>query len=456
MIEALQRAFSIPELKKRILFVLMMFVVYAIGAHIPVPGVDHEKLARTFGQNNILGLMDVFSGGALRRMSILGMGIGPYINASIIMQMMSLAVPQLEALSKEGESGRKKIAKITRQLTIILALFQSFGLTLAFANGSSDITIWQRAVICISLTAGTMFMLWLGEQVTQKGVGNGVSLIIFAGILLSLPYQTAKILDLVRGGAVPWFNLVILIAAFVVTVYCVIYITQGTRRIPISHTKRVIGMRQTQASQPYLPIKVNMAGVIPIIFAISLMLLPTTIINVLPGTSPFILWLKEKSLYLNPGNIPTWIIPIKQHPLAVPFPAALLFYFFLVIAFTYFYTAIVMNVQEMADNLKKYGSYIPGIRPGKPTFDYLERVVSRITLAGAVFLGLIAMTQYIMPNITGFSQSSFPIIGGTSLLIVVGVAIETMQAIEAQLLMRDYEGFIKTGDKTPRAVGGGQ
>jgi preprotein translocase subunit SecY len=451
MLEALQRALAIPELKRRVLFVLLMFLVYGVGAHVPVPGVDHSKLAMIFnsGKGGVLNLVDVFSGGALRRMSLFAMSISPYINASIIMQMMALAVPQLDALSKEGESGRKQIGKYTRYLTIILAFVQAFGFTMVFEQSRIGIHPLQRLVICTTLTAGSMFLLWIGEQVTEHGVGNGVSLVIFAGILLSVPFQFSTIIAQVKAGTASMANMALLVLAFVAMTYAVVYITQGTRRIPIQHTKRVIGMRQTQASASYLPIKVNTAGVIPIIFAISLVLLPTTLINAIPGNTAFVTWLKEKSMYLNPGNIPSITIPLRPHPIALPFPFALVFYFLLVIVFTYFYTAIVMNVQEMADNLKKYGNYIPGIRPGKPTLDYLERVVSRVTLAGAVFLGLIAVSQYILPNLTGFSQNSFPIIGGTSLLIVVGVAIETMQAIEAQLIMRNYEGFIKNNDKRP-------
>lgn len=441
MLEAIQKAWAIPELRRRISYVLGMFFVFALGAHIPVPGVDHSQLNRLLGRNagNLLGLVDVFSGGALRRMSIFAMGIAPYINSSIVMQMMTIALPQLDALSKEGESGRKQIAKITRYLTVGLALVQSIGLTFLFSNSGVHFSLPQRVQIIISLTAGSSLLLWLGEQVTQKGVGNGVSLVIFAGILLSLPNQIGLIAAQIRSGTVPWFNLVILIAAFFLTVLAVVYITQGTRRIPIHHTKRVIGMRQTQAGTSYLPIKVNSAGVIPIIFAISLMLFPATLVNVFPGQpgSPgFIGWLKEFLTKFNPGaNV-----------------GSTLFYALLVIVFTYFYTAIVMNVQEMSDNLKKYGNYIPGIRPGKPTYDYLERVISRITLAGAIFLALIAITQYVIPSITGFQ--TFTLIGGTSLLIIVGVAIETMQAIEAQLLMRNYEGFIKSGQGTVMGGGG--
>ena len=442
MIEAMRRAFTIPELRNRLQFVLMMFIVYAIGAHIPVPGIDHKKLEAMFnGRGGVLDLLNVFSGGSLRRMSIFGMTIGPYINASIIMQMMSFAVPQLEALSKEGETGRKQIAKITRYLTIVLGIFQSFGMTLMFAQNNIQITFLQQVLICVTLTAGTMFLLWMGEQITQKGVGNGVSLIIFAGILLSLPFQFGTMFAMIiaHTNNVSWFNFIILLAAFIGMIYGVVYLTQGVRRIPTQHTKRVIGMRQTQASGSFLPIKVNMAGVIPIIFAISLIMLPQTLIAAIPFKNGFINWLKDIAQYTNPSNMP--VIPNTN----IHLPIAMVFYFLLVIVFTYLYTAITMNVPEIAENLNKYGSYIPGIRQGKPTKDYLEKVVSRITLAGAFFLGLIAISQYIMPTITGFTQSAFPLIGGTSLLIVVGVAIETMQAVEAQLLMRNYEGFIKDG-----------
>lgn len=440
MLEALQRALSIPEVRKRILFVMGAFLVFAIGAHIPVPGLDHKKLEGIIGSlGGMLNMFDVFSGGALRRTSIFAMGIGPYINASIIMQVMGIAIPALEQMQKEGEAGRKRIAKITRRLTVVLAAVQALGLTFMFSQGGMDIPWYQRVQVITILTTGSLFLLWLGEQITQKGVGNGVSLIIFAGILLSLPYQTSIIGEQLRAGTVSWLSVAFLMAVFIGTIYAVVYITQGTRRIPIQHTKRVVGMRQTQAGSSFLPIKVNSAGVIPIIFAISLMLFPATLINAIPGEPGVgvIGWLKNMVQYMQPGNN----------------LVATMLYALLVIAFTYFYTSIVMNVQEMADNLKKYGNYIPGIRPGKPTFEYLERVISRITLAGAVFLALIAVLQYLLPGMNQFQ--SFSLIGGTSLLIVVGVAIETMQAVEAQLLMRNYEGFIKgSGQRNP--VTGGQ
>ena len=418
------QAFRIPELKKRIYFNLIMFATFVLGAHIPVPGIDHDKLNAMFGGGGFMGLVDVFSGGALRKMTILAMGITPYINASIIMQMLTIAIPKLEALSKEGESGRKQIARITRYLTIVLAFLQALGFSFSFrAAATTSLGLLQ---MCIIMTAGTAFLLWIGEQVTEHGIGNGVSLVIFAGIMTSLPYQSSLILTSVESGLVTPLNVIMLLALFVGTIYGIVLITQGARRIPIQHVKRVVGLR-APSNASFLPIKVNTAGVIPIIFAISMVLFPAQIMNSIPSKAEWFLWLRSVANSFSPGA--SWW--------------AMVLYVGLIILFTYFYTAVVMNVQDMADNLKKYGNYIPGIRPGKPTFDYLDRVVSRITLAGAVFLAAVAVVQYVAPALTGVS--SFTLIGGTSLLIVVGVAIETMQAIEAQLLMRNYEGFIKEG-----------
>ena len=427
MLESLAAALKIPELKKRILFVLGMFAVFVLGAHIPVPGVNHDAVNKFFGggQGNLLGLVDVFSGGALRRMSLFAMGITPYINASIIMQMLTLAIPSLEAMSKEGEAGRKRIAKITRHLTIVLAFFQAVGITIGFRAASPGLAWYNMLQMWVTMTAGTCFLLWMGEQITEKGIGNGVSLVIFAGIMTSLPYQTGLIYTSLRQGVVSPFQVGLLIALFVGTILGVVYVTQGQRKIPIQHAKRVVGMKMQGGGSSFLPIKVNTAGVIPIIFAISVMMFPNQILNVFQAKTGPIAWLKAMSLNMIPGNS-AW---------------ASLVYVILIIIFTYFYTAVIMNVQDMADNLRKYGNFIPGIRPGKPTFDYLDRVVSRITLAGAIFLAAIALIQYIAPALT--NVRSFNLVGGTSLLIVVGVAIETMQAVEAQLLMRNYEGFIK-------------
>jgi len=423
MIESLIAALQIPELKRRLVFVLTMFAIFVLGVHIPVPGVNHAAVEAFFkDKGGLLGLVDVFSGGALRKMSLFAMGITPYINASIIMQMLTLAIPQLEVMSKEGEAGRKRIAKITRHLTIGIAFLTAVGITLGF-GAVANMSLLNRLQVWITMTAGTCFLLWMGEQITEKGIGNGVSLIIFASIMTSLPYQTGLIVTSVQKGLVNPFAVLLLIALFIGTILAIVYVTQGQRKIPIQHTKRVVGMKVTQGGSSFLPIKVNTAGVIPIIFAISMMMFPAQIMQSIPAlkNSQLLRW----AYMATPGQ--SWWGSIL--------------YVILIIIFTYFYTAVIMNVHDMADNLKKYGNYIPGIRPGKPTFEYLDRVVSRITLAGAVFLAGIALTQYIAPALTGVT--SFSLVGGTSLLIVVGVAIETMQAVEAQLLMRNYEGFIK-------------
>ena len=442
MIESLLQALQIPELRKRITFVLGMFAIFVLGVHIPVPGVDHRVLADIIEKNGgLLGLFDVFSGGAFKRMSLFAMGITPYINASIIMQMLTLAIPQLEIMSKEGEAGRKRIAKITRHLTIGIAFLQAIGITMGFGlvQKFSMGTLPGLLQVWITMTAGTCFLLWMGEQITEKGIGNGVSLIIFASIMTSLPGQLSAVFKQVQAGTSP-LAVIFLFAMFIGTILATIYVTQGQRKIPITNAKRMVGMRQTQGGSSFLPIKVNTAGVIPVIFAISILMFPAQIATAIPGQ-------KDGPL----GRFANALVPqLRLDDLSFNGPDILRFltrliplflYVLFIVIFTYFYTAVIMNVHDMADNLKKYGNFIPGIRQGKPTFEYLDRVVSRITLAGAVFLAGIALVQYIAPALTGVR--AFTLVGGTSLLIVVGVAIETMQAIESQLLMRNYEGFIK-------------
>ena len=427
MIESLVAAFRIPELKRRIQYVLLMFAIFVLGAHIPAPGVNHEAVNRIFGgQNGLLGLVDAFSGGALRRMSIFALGVMPYINATIIMQMLTMAIPQLEELSKEGEAGRKQIAKITRYMTIGLALVQAVGFSYSFGAVAHD-SIFSMLQMWISMTAGTCLLMWIGEQITEKGVGNGISLVIFAGIMTYMPFEVGTVYESVVKNLINPFNVLLLIVIFILTILGIVFVERGQRKIPIQHAKRVIGMRVTQGGSSFLPIRVDTAGVIPIIFAISLVMFPAQIFGAIP--------IKSTSWFANVKNLALQMIPGNSW-------WGTLLYVLLIIVFTYFYTSIIMNVHDMADNLKRYGNYIPGIRPGKPTFDYLDRVVSRITLAGAIFLAAVALMQYIAPQITGVT--SFSLVGGISLLIVVGVAIETMQAIESQLLMRNYEGFIKS------------
>ncbi|MBP6964800.1 MAG: preprotein translocase subunit SecY [Armatimonadetes bacterium] len=426
MLASLIAAFKLPDLRKRILFVFAMFAVFVLGLHIPVPGINREAMAKLFEQGGVLGMLDVFSGGALKKYTIFAMGIAPYINASIIMQLLTIAIPSLEALAKEGEHGRKKISQYTRYLTGVLAAFQATGMNkMLMGMGILDVNPMTFIQIVVTLTAGTAFLMWVGEQITDRGIGNGVSMIIFAGIVASLPPQLWNTLDAMRGGAYAPVRVAGMGLLFLATVVGIVIIQQAQRKIPIQHVKRVVGQKVYGGSSSFLPLRVNSAGVIPIIFAISLQLLPQTLATFFQGTTGFSLFIQQFAKWSNPGdNI-----------------FAALLYAGLIIFFTYFYTAVTFNVSDVADNLKKYGSFIPGIRPGKPTLEFLDRVMSRITLAGAVFLAVIALMQYWSPHITGIQ--TFYLVGGTSLLIVVGVALETMQAIESHLLMRHYEGFIK-------------
>jgi len=430
MLASLAAAFKLPDLRRRILFVLGMFAVFVVGLHIPVSAIDAEKM-RQLSEKGVLSLFDVFSGGAFRRFSIFAMSITPYINASIIFQLLTMAWPRLEQIAKEGESGRRKISQWTRYLTIILALVQAFGLVGILRQmgilqaGVGVQAMGQGLLMALTLTAGTAFLMWLGEQITDQGIGNGVSLIIFAGIMARMPYDLGQTIVYLRSGALGWTQVFWLFAIFVFTIAGIIYVQQAQRKIPIQHAKRVVGNRIYGGGNTFLPLRVNTAGVIPIIFAISVSLFPATIAQFTPLPAKYDALKQGIVDFFQPGgSIPGSVI-----------------YFILVVFFTYFYTAVTFNVPEVSDNLKRSGSFVPGIRPGKPTTDYLDRVLTRITLAGALFLGIIALLQYWVPTLTGVK--TFSVVGGTSLLIVVGVALETMQQIEAHLVMRHYEGFIK-------------
>lgn len=432
MLASLLAAFRLPDLRKRIIFVFIMFFVYVIGLHIPIPGIDRQAMANLVGKVGALGFLDMFTGGAFKRFTIFAMGITPYINASIIMQLLTIAIPELEKLAKEGETGRKKISQYTRYLTGILAFIQAIGMDVMLKSMHAfDVKGVNQPFmffqIAITLTAGTAFLMWMGEQITDQGIGNGVSMVIFCGIMVSLPVQITKVVELYRGGSTGLPNIVALIIIFILTVAGIVAITQAQRKIPIQHVKRVVGNKVYGGQSSFLPLRVNAAGVIPIIFAMSILFFPQTIASFAQLT-----WLKNFTDWLNPQS------DVSRHVIV-----ASAVYAVLIIFFTYFYTAVTFNVPDVADNLKKWGSFIPGIRPGKPTEQYLDKVMTRITLAGSVFLAIIALLQYWVPSITGISRNAFSLVGGTSLLIVVGVALETMQAIEAQLLMRHYEGFIK-------------
>ncbi len=428
MLASLMAAFRIPDLKKRITFLFACFAVYVVGLHIGVPGVNAEALEKLFGgSNNLFSLFDAFTGGAFRKYTIFAMGIMPYINASIIMQLLTIAIPQLEALQKEGAAGQKKIRLYTRWLTGVLALFQAYGTTMILKGaGAIEGSGWHVLQIAIVLVAGTSFLMYLGEQISDKGIGNGVSIIIFTGIVAFLPSQIVQTVQVESANGRYW-ALALLAILFVATVAFVVAITQAQRKIPIQHVKRIVGNKMVGGSSSFLPLKINSAGVIPIIFAISIMMFPMTAVNLLTKNSAEAQTTLAYQIAngLMPGA--TWWGSLG--------------YALLIMFFTYFYTAVTFNVKEVSDNLKKWGSFIPGIRPGKPTQDYLDKIMTRITLAGGLFLAVIALTQYVIP--AWLRINTFSLIGGTSLLIVVGVALETMQAIESHLLMRHYEGFIK-------------
>ena len=419
-------AFKLPDLRRRILFVFGMFAVFVVGLHIPVPGVDQKAMA-DLARGGLLNLFDVFSGGAFGRFAVFAMGIMPYINASIIFQLLGIAVPRIAELAKEGESGRKKISQYTRWLTIFLALLQA-SMTCVMLRQQAILQVGGLGLIPIilTLTAGTCFLMWMGEQITDKGIGNGVSLIIFAGIVARMPYDVGRTYQLWRSGILVWTQIFLLIMIWVGTIAGIIYITRGERRITIQSAKRVVGTRMYGGGSSYLPIPVNSAGVIPIIFAIAIALLPAQIAQFMSGAEGRLGEIMTKLAgFFDPGG--HWV--------------ASAFYFLMVIFFTYFYTAVTFNVADVSDNLKKYGSFIPGIRPGRPTERHLDKVLSRITLAGALFLGAIALLSFYVPKITGVQ--TFTVVGGTSLLILVGVALDTLRQIEAHLVMRQYQGFIR-------------
>jgi len=436
MLASVVAAFRIPDLKRRISFLFGMFAVYVVGLHISVPGVDTTILSERFS-GGLFDILNAFTGGAFKKYTIFAMGIMPYINASIIMQLLTIAIPQLEEMQKEGAAGQKRIRLYTRWLTGVLALFQAYGTTtwlrsmgaIQSRGGIFDPTVLQ---IAITLVAGTAFLMWLGEQISDKGIGNGVSIVIFAGIVAVLPAQVFQTLAVVWTNG-DWFSLVMLALLFVGTVAFMIAVTQAQRKIPIQHVKRVVGNRMVGGQSSFLPLKVNSAGVIPIIFAVSIQYFPMTIANILTKGDPNH-WMTKFAHGLVPGT-------------ALHFGGqggtvyGAIIYAAMIIFFTYFYTAVTFDPAEVADNMKKWGGFVPGIRPGRPTQEYLDRVLVRITCAGSIFLGLVAVLQYLVPDLTGIT--TFGLVGGTSLLIVVGVALETMQQIEAHLLMRHYEGFIR-------------
>jgi preprotein translocase subunit SecY len=429
--DALINAFRAPDIRRRIIFVLGMLVIYRALAVVPVPAVDTEAVSNLVESQTFLQLLDLFSGGGLSSFSIVAMGVNPYINASIIMQLMTGVVPRLQALSREGEYGRTKINQYTRYLTVPLALLQAYGY-LAILHGSGIITDFDILSLTtisqmVTLAAGTVLAMWIGELITERGIGNGISFIIFAGIVARVPQGVATYLSNpdIAGG-------VAFVILAIVVVAAIVFIQEGQRRIPIQYASRVRGRRMYQGGATFLPLRVNQAGVIPIIFAVSILLFPTQIASYFatpPGAEA--------------SSIANQIADFIVNFLRPNGPAYIVFYFLLTMGFTYFYTAFTFKPDETADQLRKNGGFIPGIRPGAPTRDYLQKVVFRLSLAGAIFLATIAVSPIILSAIFQGGVVGGFALGGTALLIVVSVVVETMKQIEAQLMMRNYEGFIR-------------
>lgn len=450
-------ALQVPDLRNRLLFIAGMLALYVAGLHIPAPFVDPKQVEKLFSQG-IFGMLDLMSGGGFKRLSILALGIVPYINASIIMQLLGIAVPAVQRLQKEGETGRKIISQYTRWGTVVLALLQAGGLGIyLYKVGAVSQAYGVLGIIplVVVMAAGTSFLMWMGEQLTDRGIGNGVSLIIFAGILIRLPATFGEIFKLavvqVDNPVLVLFRIGLIIVIFLAIVVFITWVNQATRQIPIQHAKRVVGNRVFSSANTYLPLKIATAGVIPIIFAISVVMLPGTIGQMLSTQEQYKNSLLVDVLHmLSPGySGELWRLHLTG-TFSIPFGAIFggLLYFLLVVFFTYFYTAVVYNVTDITDNLKKHGSFVPGLRPGKQTEEYIDHVLTRITFAGSIFLGVVALLPYVIPALlgsggAGTAANLFPLWGGTSLLIVVGVALETMKQIEAHLVMRRYEGFIK-------------
>lgn len=417
-------AWKIPELRQRILFTAGVFVVFRLVAHIPVPGIDTSALRALFARNQLLGLLDIFSGGTLANFSIMALGLNPYINASIIFQLLAVVIPQIEVLQKEGEYGRAKINQYTRLLTVPLAAFQALGMYALLRNQQIIGTLDPLYLVSLTatMTAGTIFLMWLGELISERGIGNGISMIIFAGIVGRFPITFAQTLAIFDPEN--FFNITTFAVMAIAVIAAITIINESSRKIRIQYARRISGNRVYGGQSTYLPLKINQAGVIPIIFAVSLILIPSMIANFLQAAPNPTLRQFAVSLgnLFNPNG---WIYNLT--------------YFLLVVGFTYFYTAVIFNPEKIAEEIKKAGGFIPGIRPGAPTADYLNKILTRITFAGALFLGLIAILPSIAQGMTGVTTMT---IGGTGILIVVSVILETTKQLEAMMVMRNYEGFL--------------
>lgn len=417
MLTTLKNAWKIAELRKKIVFTLLMFVVFRLAAHIPVPGISKEAIGELFG-SDLWTLMDTFSGGSLKYFTVCAMGIMPYINASIIMNLLTIAIPYFENLAREGQEGRKKMAQYTRYGAVGLAFLQSIGMTFYINGALEKPGIFSYLVVALTLTAGTCFLMWLGELITEHGIGNGISLIIFIGILSGMPSTVRTIVTNVQGGQTNIITVILFVILAILIIAGVVFIQEAQRRIPVQYAKRMVGRRMYGGQGSHIPIKVNQTGVIPIIFAMSLLMLPAILAGFFPnnGFAAFIAGMFSQG---------SWFY--------------MFMYVLLIIFFTYFYTAVTFNCREVAENLQKNGGFIPGLRPGKPTSEYLDGVLTRITLAGAIFLAAIAILPFLASKLSGLDIY----FGGTSLLIVVGVALDTMKQLDNQIMERQYSGFMK-------------
>lgn len=446
MLDKIQNIFRVPELKRRIIFTAALLIVYRLGGHVPTPGIDSQALADLFERqrNTLFGLYDMFAGGNFRKATVFALGIMPYISAAIIIQLMGAVVPYFQKLQKEGEEGRKKITQLTRYGTVLLSLIQSYGIALYLQrSGVVETPGWLFHIsTMITLTSGTIFVMWLGEQISERGIGNGISLIIFIGIVARFPNDVINTIRSVRIGELPLFFMLALGLIMLLVIAAVVMMTQAQRKIPVQYAKRVVGRKMYGGQSTHIPLRVNAAGVMPIIFAQSIIMIPGTAGGFFQGAAE------------NPGAmgfLANLMLNISAlfNPRGVYAPFYYIVYAIIIIFFTYFYTAIVLNPEDLSDNMKKYGGFIPGVRPGRRTAEYIDRVLTRITLPGAIFLALIA----VLPDILiGYLNVPF-YFGGTGLLIVVGVALDTLQQVESHLVMRHYEGFMRKGKLRGRRFG---
>ncbi len=416
MIEVMRNAFRVEDLRKKLIFTLLMIIVFRFGSHVPVPGID-TKIIRELSSGQLMGFFDVISGGAFKNFSVFAMSITPYVNSSIIMQLLTVIIPKLEEMNKDAD-GRKKIASISRYVTVVLAFVQAIGISMGFRSAYLSYTWYNVVIVSLSLTAGTSFLMWMGEQINDRGIGNGISIIIFAGIVSRLPFGLITVFTYIAADLTRIGVGVALLIGSILMVVAVVLLNEGQRKVPVQYAKRVVGRKIYGGQNTHIPLRVNQAGVIPIIFAMTILMFPGQIASWFPNSAGA----SSVSSFFNPNKVWYQIV-----------------YALLIVFFTFFYSAISLNVIQIADDLKKYGGFVPGLRPGRPTSDHLSRISQRITMAGAIFLAMIATIPTLLMKFTSLSLA----LGSTSLLIVVGVVLDSVKQLESQLMMRNYQGFLK-------------